>query len=340
MNIVVNSVNVFDPYKMDALFLPGLTFNDVKQNITKKADIAYYQNLDIAEGASACVGIAIGIIALVSSVFLALKNPEHTIFIVFSGQFLFFCSWFGVSTFGLMIGSKISDWIRSSEKAHLQFFKQFEGTATIEINDLKYQPSQVLQKEMIAKMNFDQLSFARHSLGDKKFRELIWDINKHQHNSWKTILNFSSYSKDMILKHLNTSGIKFMIKNSPLFARELRKQLKGVHDQEILRLLHPFPLFAYSDDVQKDNNFTFTFANGNTIQTNKGLLIARSNYFKNSELKNFDEKEVFARSYDDLSILIKALTSDILFLDKEQVLNLIRIADECDEDILLKYIEY
>jgi hypothetical protein len=56
-------------------------------------------------------------------------------------------------------------------------------------------------------------------------------------------------------------------------------------------------------------------------------------------LENSNEKEVVAQSYDDLSRLINALTSDTLLLDKELALNLMRIADKCDENRLLKYIE-
>ncbi len=63
------------------------------------------------------------------------------------------------------------------------------------------------QKELVATMNFEQLTHARGVLSAKAFKNLIKPIDKEAHYKWKLIMEFSGLSVEKKLQALQTEGI-------------------------------------------------------------------------------------------------------------------------------------
>lgn len=187
-----------------------------------------------------------------------------------------------------------------------------------------------VRKNMLKKMNFEQLTFAKTALGDKIFHTLIADLQGEQFNMCRLLTKKDLNVEDITESVRNIAGV------DPYVANALHQKARKTNNASLIVLTHRllFSQIISTPDVN-DKIIELVTPHGN-IPVSASLLCRNSKYF-NALLTKFKQNdtvekkgscklEIEQEHFTTLNTYLNLLQGKPVLLDKQTVLQVAECA--------------
>ena len=227
----------------------------------------------------------------------------------------------------------------------LKFESKYENNGLIESEDIQALmtiQNKVLRKELIQKMDFRQLYFAKQALSEKEFQKniTVQDVESLSHseaiNRWfshfSTVSNIQTIGE--LKQKLQTRWGRRNIKKDPLGITALCEAWKSIHHQDIQSITTSSRIYLFlKSKSPSQEKVTINVEGHPPITINRARLIQNSIYFQamlkgslsESKMQSIEMKEI--EDFEAFKKYIKILNCEEVFLDPPLILKLVKLAD-------------